>query len=215
MTRPTLHALALASVAGCTTLPASPSFQADVAPILAARCVRCHADPPIGGAPTGFLLDGYPDRPTPEGAVVFGAASIAASIARRAAARTMPPRFPLDDDQILVLERWAASAPSPGEPAPRGPPRADNRPPAIALTAAAATTWDYDLHDPDGDLVVGVLRARLAPGDAGVVVAGLHSGRARIAWITAGVPAGTYQLVAELDDGGAATSVALGPAEIR
>jgi hypothetical protein len=202
------------AVASCVAVPALPSYQVDVAPILAARCVRCHGDPPIGGAPSGFVLDGYPDRTLPDGTVVLGAASYAASIARRAAARTMPPRFPLDDDQVELLTRWAAEAPAPGQPAPRGMPRPDNRRPVLALDPVGSAAWRYELHDPDGDLVVGELRAQLGDGAPGVVISTLHSGRGEIQWNTASIPTGRYRLTAELDDGGEASSLELGTTEL-
>lgn len=190
----------------CAGLPASPSFQSDVAPIFAASCVRCHGDPAIGGAPPTFRLDGYPDCETPANKIVLGAGSYAFTVVTRVVDKTMPPRFPLDDDQIEILMRWADEANGAVRP-PRGAPRPGNRAPALVLSPAGAARWDYELHDPDGDLVVGTLRARLAPSDPGIVVASLHSGRGSVVWNTAGVAPGTYAIVAQLDDGGAAFTV--------
>lgn len=198
----------LVLIAACAELPAAPSFQRDVAPILAARCVRCHGEPPIGGAPDTFRLDGYPDRMTPSGTLVGGAGSYATLVAFRAAARTMPPRFPLDDDQIAVLKRWADQ--TDGRMAARGEPRSGNRAPELVLRSIDATSWEYDLHDPDGDLVVGTLRARPLPSGPEIVVANLHSGRDRVVWNTNAVEPGTYLLAVELDDGGVAVDVESG-----
>jgi hypothetical protein len=192
---------ALLFVAACAAPSASPSFQVEVAPILAARCVRCHGDPPIGGAPTTFRLDGYPDLLTPSGSI-RGAGSEALAMASRAAAKTMPPRFPLDDDQIAILQRWADEAAVP-DPPPLGDPRPGNRPPELVLDTTDTARWTYDLHDPDGDLVVGTVTAHGTAGDR--VVANVHSGRGTIDW-TALPPAG-YTVTVELHDGGAGFTV--------
>ena len=105
--------------------------------------MRCHGEPPIGGAPDTFRLDSYPDRRTPSETLIGGAGSFAALVAFRAAARTMPPRFPLDDDQIAILQLWAEQADG-GMPA-RGEPRSGNRAPALALRSTGATSWEYSL----------------------------------------------------------------------
>lgn len=208
-------------------LPSTPSFQTDILPALAGNCVRCHGVPPIGGAPAYFRLDAYetvvlreatlapedpactasPRDPRCDESVLYGAADLAISIALRSAdeERPMPPRFPLDGHQIDLLERWAEE---PG----RGPARPGNRPPRAALAQVTQAPARVDLvvlvDDDDGDLASGVLRARRAGQD--LVIGLLHAGRATVAWDTAGVPAGIYQLVARLDDGAAAHEQALG-----
>jgi hypothetical protein len=202
----------LVLIAACAETPATPSFQRDIAPILAARCVRCHGEPPIGDAPDTFRLDGYPDRRTPSGMLIAGAGSYAALIASRATARTMPPRFPLDDDQIAILQLWSDQ--TDGRMAARGEPRSGNRAPEVAVRSIGVTSWEYDLHDPDGDLVVGTLRARPLPAGPEIVVANLHSGRDRVMWNTAGVAAGMYLLEVNLDDGGVTVNVESGTVEI-
>jgi hypothetical protein len=198
--------LALAACTACTPeVPAAPSYQADVMPILAANCIRCHGGPPLGGAPRAFRLDSYadlaaPDPAGPPGEVpIAGAAAYAAAIALRVRDpdRPMPPRFPLDDWQIEVLERWAAIE------APRGTPRPGNRPPSIALervtTAGGAVSVRVRVGDPDGDVVAGTLRAQV--GAEQRLVGAVRSGIVELAWVPAGVGPGTYPLVASLDDG--------------
>lgn len=220
-------ALAVLVAACAPELPSTPSFQTDILPVLAGNCVRCHGVPPIGGAPAYFRLDAYetvvlreatlapedpactssPRDPRCDEIVLFGAADLAISIARRSAdeARPMPPRFPLDGHQIELLEQWAEE---PG----RGPARPGNRPPRAALAQVSQAPNRIDLEvlvdDADGDLASGVLRARRAGED--LVIGLLHAGRATVAWDTSGVPAGIYQLVASLDDGAAAHEQALG-----
>jgi hypothetical protein len=199
--------------------PERPTFQ-DVMPIVAANCVRCHAYPPIGGAPEacaadgngirwcGFRLDSYddvivddgdPDDPRDD-VGVRGAASVAVVIPSRVrdARAPMPPRFPLEDEERDLLIAWAR-----GEP-PSREPRPGNLAPALEVEAeasGAAVTVRYVLRDPDADLVVGTLRAR-GPGGDVFLVGPLQSGRDELVWDTALVPSGSYALSASVDDGG-------------
>lgn len=192
----------------CVQAPANPSFQVDVAPILAARCVRCHGFPSIGGAPPKFRLDGYPDTETVTGDLFPGAGTYARLVATRVCARTMPPRFPLDDVQIDVLDNWAASTVV--GPAARGEARAGNLPPRFVFDSR---TKAYELHDPDGDLVVGTLRATGVNGNP-VVITNVHSGRDTVAFDPGRFAAGTYRITADLDDGGEMFAITVGQVEI-
>ena len=178
-------ALAAGALAGCEpSAVTSPSFQTDIMPILAANCVRCHGVEPIGGAPPEFRLDSFANTvvdglgtaTTEDDLEVLGAAAYVTFIAARIDGNDfpMPPRFPLERWQIDTLLAWTAQ-----EPPTRGEPRPDNRLPVLTLRelGRGATTIDleYELHDPDGDLVVGQLCD-----DDGVTcrfVAPLQSGR--------------------------------------
>lgn len=223
--KPTATIIALAA---CTpSVPDQPSYQQDIAPLLAANCIRCHGVPNLGGAPATFRLDTFGDVVVREGAidpavpcgpsadtdrvVMCGASSRAAlsSLRARDDAYPMPPRFPLDDFQIELLDVWARD-PS------RGAPRADNHPPSLALVDRRvdvdAWTFVVDIDDPDGDVVGGSLVVR---NDSGEHVVGLvRSGPQRVAWSAAGIAAGTYLLVAILDDGAAPHEASLGTIEI-
>lgn len=178
-------ALAAGALAGCEpSAVASPSFQSDIMPILAANCVRCHGVEPIGGASPEFrldsfantVIDGVDPATTEDDLFVFGAAAYAMSIAMRVdgGAFPMPPRFPLERWQIDTLIAWAAT-----DPPLRGEPRPGNRLPVLELRELGrdATTieLEYELHDPDGDLVVGQLCDD--DGVTCVFVAPLQSGR--------------------------------------
>src|SRR5262249_39802333 len=55
-----------ATVAGCQIEPGAagqPTYEADVRPILMARCIRCHGSPPLGD-PT-HLMGQFPGPPLP------------------------------------------------------------------------------------------------------------------------------------------------------
>ena len=60
-----LFALALAAPAcsfgkpDIATVPAHPTFETDVKPLLADHCLLCHSYPATRGAPTNFRLDVY------------------------------------------------------------------------------------------------------------------------------------------------------------
>lgn len=205
--------------------PTAPSFQIDVLPILAANCLRCHGYPAIGGAPPEFRLDaiddtiirdGIPhdrcgDNPDDPSAaiVVCGAATEAAlmSLRSRDEVYPMPPRFPMDDYQIEVLERWAR------DPV-RGEPREQNRAPTIetveVASAATRIVIRVAVDDPDGDIVSGVVHAQESPGATRVIVGPVSGGHSELAWETTSLAGGTYQLVATLDDGAASVEVPMG-----
>ena len=192
-------------LAGCEpTAPANPSWQTDVMPILAASCVRCHAPPQIGGAPPEFRLDSFAGTQVgvlEDGspATLQGAATYATTIARRIVSdgNPMPPRFPLEPWQIDTLTAWAAQ-----DPIVRGAPRPDNRLPTLVVHEIGrdsnVVVLAYDLHDPDGDLVVGELCDD--DGGACAFVAPLQSGHGelRIDTTRFALP---IALRARLDDG--------------
>lgn len=222
--------LAVAGLTACAEdVPTTPSFQADVMPILAANCVRCHSVPQLGGAPEdcvdsptgprtcGFRLDSFADTVIDEGdptmvtddRVVLGAASIALAIPLRIddSRDPMPPRFPLGDYERDVLRRWAQSDP------PARNPRVDNRAPTASaeITDGATVAIAVTVADDDRDLVVGELRARGPEGDR--LIASIRSGRLDLTWPRPTV-AGRYELVALLDDGGLPVERAVGSLEV-
>jgi hypothetical protein len=214
-----LLAPALALAACAEEAPEEPTW-ADVAPILAAHCVRCHGAPAIGGAPATFRLDRYDDvaaepdlfAAEPAARRVLGAAAMAEWIAERAADGSMPPRFPLAQHDRDVLSRWFETRPAavdgePGAGLPRrGPARPGDQPPDFTVSAAAGDGGDlalaYELRDPDRDLVTGQLLASLVGAGAEPRSLGeLRAGRGTLRLDTALLPAGDYRLDALLDDG--------------
>lgn len=219
------HTLAIVvALASCVPdVPATPSFQQDVMPVLAANCVRCHGTEPLSG-PREMRLDAYADLVIRQASlpsddplcmaseqdprcfddVKLGAATYAGLIASRVADsdRPMPPRFGLDDYQIELLERWVSAG------APRGAPRPNNRPPDALLGEVTAEHVDVTVGDPDRDLVGGALVIDVA-GEARVLGA-ISSGRTRIRVDTAELAPGNYPLQAQLDDGADLVTISLG-----
>ncbi|MEZ4368752.1 MAG: hypothetical protein R2939_21115, partial [Kofleriaceae bacterium] len=202
---------------------AEPTW-ADVAPILAANCVRCHGAPAIGGAPGGFRLDSYGDALGPDGRLVRGAATMAEFVAARVADGSMPPIGALSDDQVALLTRWSQRRFTDEDnqviPPPRGEARAGNRTPTLQLLARAdddaGIELDYELLDADRDLVVGELWADDdAPATPPRLLGAVHGGRGTLRWDVALVPAGTYELTLRVDDGAGAVTLLAGDVEVE
>jgi hypothetical protein len=123
--------LALVGVAGCApAAPDAPTWTEDVQPIVRANCIRCHGEPRIQNAPSGFRLDRYEDTGAGDN-VILGAASKASRMAVRTGAGTMPKTYELTDRQKTIIQRWADNG------APRGP--IDGPDAAVAAPDAAPT----------------------------------------------------------------------------
>jgi mono/diheme cytochrome c family protein len=114
-------------------VPAQPSFEADVKPIMVLRCVRCHGaggtlqgDPPgspLPGPPPNGYFDHYEDRDC----TITDAGTISETCKRGAAYyvdvirqyinmtgefRMPPPPAPmLTSRELDILNRWAAETP--------------------------------------------------------------------------------------------------------
>lgn len=198
-------------IAACApSAPETPSFQRDVAPILAANCIRCHGVPALGGAPSAFRLDTYADAQ-------LMADEMAARVSGTGA--PMPPRFPLDDYQIETLENWAAVG------APRGAPRPGNRRPTAIVSNVVRTIEEEGVgirvrylieiavDDPDGDVTGGTLRVKR--GATTLPLGVVHSGPNHITWETTNVVPGTFDVEAMLDDGAADIAVPLGTLDVE
>lgn len=207
-------AIIVAMLAACAPdAPATPSFQQDVMPILAANCVRCHGYPVIGGGPALMRLDAYGDIAVDDTTRFSGAGVNASLIAGRVASddQPMPPRFPLDGFQIETLENWADGAPA-GEAPPRGEPRPNNHAPEIETERVAQVgtivAIQSAIDDADGDLVAGELRIRVGATER--VAGAVRSGVVEVRWDAIGVPSGDYSLAAYLDDGAQVHVIELG-----
>lgn len=204
--RPRAMAIAaMAMTAGCAELPAAPTYLDDVRPLLLANCVRCHAAPTACGAPDrrGYRLDHWSDVGADR-----GVAALTERIAIRAVdAATMPPDRALADREREVLRRWQRAG------SPRGE-RPDDAPPTLTLASAVPTAEPadqrvalaYDVRDPDGDTVLWSIGWR-REGVDGALAERLADGRGQLDVDLGVLAAGTYQLVATLDDDVAATPV--------
>lgn len=202
--------LAAAAAACEPSAPASPSWQVDVMPIMAANCVRCHGFPRIGNGPDDLRLDSFEsiqigflpddgDEMTPlEPRVVLGALGYGVAAADRAEKQTMPPRFPIEPWQIDTLRIWA-----PPDTVPeRGEPRPGNQLPSLVVRElgrdATTLTLAYSLHDPDGDLVAGTLCDD--DGATCAFVAPIQTGEGELTVDLTGLTL-PIDLVARIDDG--------------
>jgi hypothetical protein len=210
--------LFLVVITGCALdePPEVPSWQVDVMPVLAANCVRCHGDPLAAQVPSDFRLDAYGPTLFPGQSVALkGASEYAVNLARVTGPgfssnfeERMPPNRTLDERSYRILRNWAGSADALTNVAPRGPGRDGNLTPSIAMVevtrAAGVVTLELAVDDADHDLVSGVVLGPVLDAQSQVVtgtVAVVVSGRRTIEWDTTGLPAGTYDLTARLDDG--------------
>lgn len=204
-----LCALLGAAACGTPEVPEAPTWAQDVAPILAANCVRCHTVPASGGAPAAFRLDSYEDRVDDQGRVIRGAASMAGYMSLRVEDEDapMPPRSDLYPHQVDILVAWVRNRDADGRPQ-RGA-REDNQEPSMTLRAPLdqSTTADgmlriqYEIRDPDRDIVLGTLRAVPGSGEPLELTRELHSGRGELLWDIGAAAPGSYRLEAELEDG--------------
>jgi len=203
-------------LAGCglDDPPSQPSWQVDVMPILAANCVRCHGYPQNGFAVFGLRLDSYDSvEVVAYDAPIDGASHNATLIADRIQYSkfrpldtVMPPGRELADHEIAILRNWAGLVDG-SMKAPRGTGRPDNATPELTVSElsreGALVTFGYELRDRDRDLVVGSLRGPRRKDTQVVtgVIADLIAGRDTFTVDLTGIPAGSYELVARVDDG--------------
>lgn len=214
----TLLVIGSAGAGGCALddPPETPSWQVDVMPVLAANCVRCHGEPRNALVPPDFRLDAYGSTLFPGQSIpVKGAGELVVDMARVTQPgfqsnfeERMPPNRTLDDRSYRILRNWAGSADGVTNIAPRGAGRENNRTPSVALEEtgrmAGVLTLAFEVDDLDHDLVTGVVLGPVL-GQQGQVLVGsigvLVSGRRSFEWDTTGLPPGTYELTARLDDG--------------
>lgn len=195
------------AAAACTKAPATPTWQADVLPIVASNCVRCHGAVAAYGAPGSFRLDVLEDVGTDPltGMPIHGAQTMYFRMKERVADGSMPPKLPLVGDSVDVIDNWAGLAVDGNvvqnsftTPPPRGDERPGNRAPTLSLAPTGkAGEYAYAIDDPDHDLVEG----RLLVGDT-VVARGLRGGTGTATLDLSAVPTpGVQAITAQLDDG--------------
>ena len=215
----------LLGVAACApSAPEDPTWAADVAPILAANCVRCHTVPSSGGAPAAFRLDVYDDWVDDEGRVIRGAGTMTNYITQRVGNEDnpMPPRSDIYVHQTDTLTAWAQNRGADGRAA-RGAPREDNQQPIMTMVTPLGQLQPvdgilelvYDIDDPDEEIVLGVLQAIPEGADDGqVLTRSLHSGRDTVRWDVGAAPPGSYRLEAALTDPSGTYTSTIGTYEV-
>ena len=144
--------------------------------------------------------DAGPDASPPGPATVRGAvyASMDGTLAGIVEDEIMPPEFPLTGRQKDVLAKWHEAS------EPRGEARPGNAEPTMTTVGdleviPGRVTLSYEITDADGDIVTGVIVADPGGGEAPIVATNeLFVGRGAVRF---SLPAGTFDLTAEIDDG--------------
>jgi hypothetical protein len=182
-------------------VPAQPTYFADVQPILAANCARCHGADPIDIKIAKYRLDRY----VKDDSATLDAFDYAQSIGEHAVDHlepAMPPDYALSDRQQEVLARWISAG------APKG--TRDNHLPEIQLIAPTdATTADQTIDttfrafDADLDGLAVQLWARDTASGERIALGAQTGGGTRTLSIDAGALAHkhTFEIYAVLDDG--------------
>lgn len=218
--------LAFCAAACAPSVPDNPTWAEDVAPILAANCVRCHTVPAIGGAPDAFRLDTFEDWVADDGQVIRGAGTMAPYIRDRVAPQfdTIPPMPPeegiveLTDRQIDVLLQWAPGTGSYDRAAADAQARSGNRSPEMTILEQTEVDGtlviDYEIRDPDRDIVVGELVVGASVDGGDVVTGELHSGRGTVVWDTSAFATGNYTIFGVLRDSSGVVEVNAGSHDV-
>lgn len=194
---------AMAGLAACADpVPETPTWFADVQPILAANCARCHGATPETAQIAAFRLDRYvKDDASTLDAYDYRDSIVASAVALQAP--VMPPRGELSDRQRAILDAWVVAG------APKGT-RA-NQLPTATLVAPEPLPAQVDQElavtiataDADGDGLVVSLAARdLTTGEMWVVPVVLGGGTHDVT-VDTGQMASThdYELSVVVDDG--------------
>lgn len=181
-----LPALAMAWLAADASAQPAPAADFSVVqPILAERCVMCHAGE---GAPLGLRLDGYRSlmKGSSKGPVVKAGDPAGSELIRRIRGESQP-RMPLTGPpflsagEIALFERWVADGARPaGQAAAVPPPRAQSGPPTWADVAPILSARCTKCHAQQGlmgpapegflltryeDALAAGDRARIVPGN--------------------------------------------------
>jgi hypothetical protein len=162
---------------GPADLPARPSWDQDVFPVLQGSCNHCHgATVGVGGLMPFSRLDlcnladfqarGFGKRYAFGVAYLFAGSTLGGNLryfvrpGENGAAPRMPPppAAPLGDYEVRVLETWV------GYGAPDCRKQTRNHPPTARVVVAprlleGKLTVDVEVEDPDGDQVLGKLTA--------------------------------------------------------
>lgn len=224
--------IASSATACAPGVPGNPTWAEDVAPILAANCVRCHTVPAIGGAPDGFRLDTFEDWQADDGTMVRGAGTMASDglISDYVRTRIAPdnddvPQMPpeegfasLSDRQVDVLLAWMDNVDADTRPV-RGAARDGNSAPEMTIIDQlvqqdGTLVIDYQITDADNEIVVGELVVGDDIDTGTIVSRELHSGRGQVVWDIAAFPDGNYTIFGALRDPSGSHEINLGTREL-
>ena len=131
--------------AGCQGSAEPATVPADVAAVVAERCIECHADPPLSGAPMPLAtLDQFHAA-----AVTQPASEVFQLVGARLhdPVRPMPPTGMLPADELAILDRWIDE----GAPSGEGPARIERTAPMVGPEhLPCEVTHEFRAHA-DGD----------------------------------------------------------------
>ncbi len=107
---------------GCASLAAepSPSFEREIAPLLTARCLKCHSGESAKGELDLTRQDRLQAGGSSGSAVVPGKSS-ASLLFEYVREKKMPPKQPLNDREVALLRRWIDGGASWSGPALKPP----------------------------------------------------------------------------------------------
>src|SRR5688572_14011872 len=125
------HFFALAVLLGCEPAVVGVTYHKDIAPLFAEQCVQCHQD---GGIAPFSLVTYAEAKANADAAAIFTAARLMPpmTVDASGSCRTYKDARWLDDNEIALIEEWAAAGAPEGE-APEVPLEI---PPVDALTDA-------------------------------------------------------------------------------
>ncbi|MEM9492490.1 MAG: hypothetical protein AAGC55_25305, partial [Myxococcota bacterium] len=209
----------VAAAAACTpSAPGDPTWAEDVAPIMAANCVRCHTAPSIAGAPNSFRLDSFGDWTGDDERSMRGAVNMASYIRTRVnledflieqGVDTMPPADGfgrLTDRQAEIITNWIDDG------TPQGT-RDGNEEPEITIALGdevdGVVTVNYEIRDPDQEVVLGEFYLSRG-GTSALVTRALSSGTGQFDLDIGALPlGGVYEMSATLRDASGEYDIAL------
>ena len=189
-----------------------------IRPIFSANCVRCHTVPSIDGAPDTFRLDVWDETIDEDGTRILGAGQMAEFAASRTSNRTMPPSFSLSQENIDAIGDWFIQE-GVNVAAAEGTPNPENNLPQIELLNPPEINDDgllilnVEIDDDDNEIVTGNLFLRQGAVDT-MLSRSLHHGRVTIESSVAHLAEGSYEIIAELDDGNEGVELNAGSVQI-
>ncbi len=220
----TTHIVIAVFLAGCAApaVPTKPGYETDIAPILEANCVRCHSAQEAIVTGNCIQLDQWDDGTDTTGACspllgvhssLVNTTTPSFGLVEVVMSGVMPKDGPaLTDRQKQIFENWMKA----GYPKSGG----NNKPPTIdfitpppggaTINVNGVTTYDiqYNVTDPENDPVTWSLTWKGSNGKTGTFATGLTQGMGTVHADTSSLGSGTYQVIANLDDGSNMVSIA-------